>query len=378
MQYLLNETICINVNSSLREVVNFLDHTLEYYKVNKFDRNNHANVIAIEIEPIDKANLNSARYIGNDSVYCNNKFYIFDSRKKMIEVPFDQLPKDIISIEVESGCDPSVLYYYIVEEIIRYKLITEKDTIMLHSSAVKYKDNIIVFPAWGGTGKTNLVLALMRRGAEFYSDDLLFLNNYGYATPYVKPLNLFNYNLQWFPDIKSQIGIKKKVIIKTTEVIVSMNNRLSRFIHPDNLFLKGLKIIDKYSKGITNIKIPIFKLFPNIKIGQISEVDSIIHIVRSDTVEPILQEMDINKFIETMEGCHKEEWTRFSTYQNMYQYLSGNSISVDTNIAQKEKQILESALKNRTVNTLKIPMEGMTDKIFIKSIEIIENRLLHK
>lgn len=377
MEYLINDTVYIQIDKELKELIAFMDFTLKFYKTNKTVVEKIENIIKITVRKLSIPKRNDAKYIGDECIFVDNKFYVFDSRKRKIEVPFNHIDSDEVIMEVEDGSDPLAIYYYVMEAIIRYKLVMNKNTLMLHSAGVKYKNLVIAFPAWGGTGKTNLLLALLKKGAEFYSDDLLFLNDSSIISSYVKPLNLFNYNLEWFPDIKVKMSYKKKILIKLMEQIHCLHQFTFSHLNPDSIIVKSLGVFDKYSKGITNIKVPVYEVFPMNKIGKNDYLNVIIHLVRSDVNKPKIEKVGLDSFIESIDGCHKEEWIRFNKYHNMFKYLSGESIDIVHNIGIKEKEIMRKSLKDTPIYFLYVPRIGMTKDNFNESIKLIEERIIN-
>jgi len=64
--------------------------------------------------------------------------------------------------------------------------------IFVHAGVVGWKDKAIVLPGRTFTGKTTLVAALIKLGAEYYSDEYAVLDLKGRVNPYLKPLSVRN------------------------------------------------------------------------------------------------------------------------------------------------------------------------------------------
>ena len=58
--------------------------------------------------------------------------------------------------------------------------------IFVHAGVVAHEDRAIVLPGSSMAGKTTLVLALVRAGAVYYSDEFAVLDEQGLAHPYAK------------------------------------------------------------------------------------------------------------------------------------------------------------------------------------------------
>lgn len=62
--------------------------------------------------------------------------------------------------------------------------------IFVHAGVVAHRGRAIVIPAPSFGGKTTLVLALLRAGAVYYSDEFAVLDEDGFVHPYAKPLSI--------------------------------------------------------------------------------------------------------------------------------------------------------------------------------------------
>ncbi len=62
--------------------------------------------------------------------------------------------------------------------------------IFVHAGVVAWNGHAILLPGRTFTGKTSLVVALLRRGATYYSDEYAVLDAYGKVHPYPRPLQV--------------------------------------------------------------------------------------------------------------------------------------------------------------------------------------------
>lgn len=84
------------------------------------------------------------------------------------------------------GAALSVLKDYLVLHVLH----NAPEVLFLHAGAVGFGGRAIVLPGPPGTGKSTLVAALIRAGAEYYSDDYVPLDTEGRAHPYPMPVRL--------------------------------------------------------------------------------------------------------------------------------------------------------------------------------------------
>lgn len=63
-----------------------------------------------------------------------------------------------------------------------------RDKVFVHAGAVAHRGRAILVPGRSFSGKTTLVAALVRAGAEYYSDEHAVLDERGLVHPYARPL----------------------------------------------------------------------------------------------------------------------------------------------------------------------------------------------
>jgi hypothetical protein len=62
--------------------------------------------------------------------------------------------------------------------------------LFVHAGVVGWLGKAIVIPGRSRSGKTSMVAALVRAGADYYSDEYAVFDEFGYVHPYPKPLSL--------------------------------------------------------------------------------------------------------------------------------------------------------------------------------------------
>lgn len=102
-------------------------------------------------------------------------------------------------IEVSPGFEPFYSIYP-MEFQIRREMV-ERNKALIHASGVRLDGQTTLFPAWRGAGKTNTLLSLLQQGADFLSDDRLWVGADGSAVGYPLGVNLQPYNVESFPEI---------------------------------------------------------------------------------------------------------------------------------------------------------------------------------
>ena len=72
-------------------------------------------------------------------------------------------------------------------------LATHSDHVFIHAGAVAYKGKVVILPGRSYAGKSTLTLALVERGAEYFSDEYAVVNPLtGLVEPFPRPCHLRN------------------------------------------------------------------------------------------------------------------------------------------------------------------------------------------
>lgn len=72
---------------------------------------------------------------------------------------------------------------YVLTNLLRHRHANE-GLAVLKASAVEYEGEVIAFPAWRDSGKTSVLISLLLDGANYLSDDVLWIDGDGRATSY--------------------------------------------------------------------------------------------------------------------------------------------------------------------------------------------------
>lgn len=76
------------------------------------------------------------------------------------------------------------------DTVIRREIAIRSDKVFVHSGVVGWKGKAIIFPASSYRGKTRLTTELVKRGAEYYSDEYAVIDKEGFVLPFPKYLSI--------------------------------------------------------------------------------------------------------------------------------------------------------------------------------------------
>jgi hypothetical protein len=94
--------------------------------------------------------------------------------------------------------DPALEWFIVASQLALLRI----GRVLVHSAGVAKDDRAVVFPSWGGVGKTGLVTRLVReRGWRLLGDDLVILDTVGNCYGFPKPMVLYPYHRPLFPEV---------------------------------------------------------------------------------------------------------------------------------------------------------------------------------
>jgi hypothetical protein len=129
-----------------------------------------------------------------------------------------------------------------VLEPVMYLKLLEENILFMHAGGVTKGDMGILLPAYGGTGKTTLSMALLNQGHKLLGDDLLLVDiDAGIVHPYPRPLHIFTYNVENLRGATIPFKYRFAVYFKNflrffLERILRTEFLISTRIHADELF----------------------------------------------------------------------------------------------------------------------------------------------
>jgi hypothetical protein len=231
-----------------------------------------------------------------------------------IKLPFGDTDKILLyNEEVEND-----FLFYMAEPLIEWK-----NKCFLHCGAIEKAGKALVFPAWSGVGKTRIVMAAIKKGWRYLSDDRLIVGE-GKAFPYPKPLHIFDYNLR---DKK----VAKKVLGKKSWFYLPLF-RLINFLERNfkNRFFRIL--VDRFRPSFS---VPLKKLEPSSKIAPTSIIEKFIFL----TEDP-LKKITSSELAEKMSTVNDHEKNHFYLEYQRYVFQKGKSKKIE-GLKKREKEIMK-------------------------------------
>jgi hypothetical protein len=238
-----------------------------------------------------------------------------------------------------------------VLEPIMYLKLLEEGILFMHAGGVTKDGKGILLPAYGGTGKTTLSMALLNQGHKLLGDDLLVVDiAAGIVHPYARPLHIFTYNVQNLRGATIPFKYKFAVYFKNVlrwplERILRNEFLISTRIHADELFTGDIFGESSPYGAIAFLR----KTGPAIELVDVTDenVDSI--------AKGIAESADLNDSLEELLRGQGSKWDDAVTLEHstivkllksrgMLAYVNTRQLDLD-NISDFAERILPNAAK---------------------------------
>lgn len=138
---------------------------------------------AVSVGTIQEADVSlvkgELRELVKDFLYENNDYIFWKYHSKYARI---SVKEEGFEICYQTGFENSVLFH-ILEDILR--LYAHRYGLdFFHASSFEYDGKVYMLNGFGGSGKTEIMIEFLLRGASFISDDLVLINEHGDIFPY--------------------------------------------------------------------------------------------------------------------------------------------------------------------------------------------------
>lgn len=209
-------------------------------------------LIKVTFEPVTPPG--DAVFVGRSNAAKGEMMYVCEAGE-WAEIPLgkllDRMPE--FKIRASPGYDPIRLVGYVLEPLMRVRALTCGHA-FVHSSAVVLDDRAYLLSAWGNTGKTNLLLHFWNNGGGMLSDDWTLVRADGRIAGYPRPVNLMNYNLDAYPELRARLGAKRRLVYGMDRLFRRMRPSIVRL---GGTALRGADLLGRLLEMAANSRLPL-------------------------------------------------------------------------------------------------------------------------
>lgn len=256
-------------------------------------------------------------------------------------------------VRVTRGFEPFYTIYPMEFEIRKRRLT--RDQALIHASGVSFNGQTTLFPAWRGAGKTNTLLSLLREGADFLSDDRLWVGADGTAVGYPLGVNLQPFNVESFPEIERRYDDPKDRLRSTVhEYVDARVDRTSGLPATAIAYLNDTYLGDD-GRDFTDIE----TLYPDADHVEQASVDNVVFLQAApDTDTVTVERASTETALSAATAISNFEWDgRLREYFHAYDSLVGDGHMVESldEVTRRERDVFRSLFEDAATYRAYIP-----------------------
>jgi len=279
-------------------------------------------------------------------------------------------------VRVTRGFEPFYSIYP-VEFRIRQQRAARQQA-LIHASGVRLGGQTTLFPAWRGAGKTNTLLSLLREGADFLSDDRLWVGADGTAVGYPLGVNLQPFNIESFPEIRRQYDTERDRLRSGLHEFIDRRVDRSQSFPEAALSFVNDRFLGNDSRDFTDIS----DLYPRAEYIEQSTVDNVVFLQAAPsadtvTVEGISTETAMSA---TSSICNFEWDGRLREYFHAYDSLvdDGSMVAALDAVVEQERATFRELFDDVAIYRAHIPRkrnwgEHNLDTAIVEAVESLDS-----
>lgn len=232
--------------------------------------------------------------------------------------------------------------------------------LFLHGSGAEINGKKIIFPAWGGAGKTNLMIALLEKGSRYIADDIVVIEtDSNTVLPFQKTLSLLDYNFADNRRLVSHLSTEKRMMFFSWIFLQRIMG------YP---FLSNLPLIMKVVRHIgrllrqrvdCSLEASLISTMPIVESpGTVSEVLYLQRINNGSfiSIEPFAK----SGFVEKMKLCLDRERSEMTKVINRLSYASEEFRKVNKDLNAAEISKLEAFASRNNIQILQYGLNAQS------------------
>jgi len=294
------------------------------------------------------------------------RFFYVDKYGNKAIVPLENMATSKpLEILVEKTVLPSLFYEVIIRMTIRH-LLLQKGITFVHASGISIEGQGIIFPAWGGTGKTNIVIQFLQDGADYLGDDLVLVSSDDKIYAFPESITMFDYNFKMFPEYKAQLGIKKKGLFFLKIFMETLDDITCRLLGQGSLLRATISRMAMLSKSFTTVSMGYAKLASQSRVLSPVSLKKVVFLTRANIESPELVKESPSTLATRMAACLDFEHIFQARYIDAFSFgLPEKPVTVLRDAYKKEREILEIVFSRASICHLRIPREMDNKALYV-------------
>lgn len=343
--YSVHGFVTIQATARDRRTLERLDHVLRYFQVDV-----PTSTVDVEIRdlddfslPTDAYNVTNVRYGFATGIFDPGGGYALE------------LDRDKWTLYTEARNAA------MVNPLIQWHL-AKRQRSFVHSAGVSINGCGVIFPGFGGVGKTLLVSRLRHRlDARFFGDDYVIVDSNGRMYSYPQDFSIYPRHFAMFPELDRVQQRLRMTCARSKHAIA----KLAKALLVKDLLRRMAQLVG-YDYGTRNyLKIPVRDLIQESHIGDSVPLRAGFFLTRYNGRRLAIEPMDLDSLLAGVVGILQLEWAEMT---RAYHALAAFGVIDYARLIGQVRDVLEGCFGGVPLLRVRIPME-MDDKDYVTELE---------
>lgn len=295
--------------------------------------------------------------------FINDEFYVMtgDGRKnKRVQFPFAALGRPCKVI-----CETGTTEIPLLKLIITLRMLAN-GLMPLHAAAFVYNGKGVVVNGWPMGGKTSTLFSFLTRGAQFVSDDWLFVDSDNNIYGLMQPIKLSDWQLKQLPDYQAKVKRMKRLTIQGLRWLNAVEQFVPEWVRdklfPAKAFYQGLRYLNKKQRHVT---LSPEKLFGTNWEAPTGKFDILLLTLSHESPDVTVNPLNIDIAVERLMAALHYEWMKWEEYyfQYLYAFPYKRNMLMDT-AWDIQRKLLKSILTGKDIFLVKHPHPVKLDELY--------------
>lgn len=275
------------------------------------------------------------------------------------------IPLDKIGHQCEIVCESGISS---VPQLVSVANLTalSKGIMPIHASAFQFKGTGVLASGWPKGGKTSSLFAFLSNGAQFVSDDWLYVDHNGNVYPLLQPIKLHDWQLEHLPEFRSRISSGKLRKMKLVKAADSLERKLPDTLREGFAPTQAYHLMMRYlNKKQRHVYISPFKLFGDSATAPAAPFQKLFLTLSHESQDIVVREMLLDAALEKLVFSLMYEWQEFIAYYIQFRYaFPARANPVIDELEKRQRELLASILAGKAIYMVHHPHPVPLDSLY--------------
>jgi hypothetical protein len=225
----------------------------------------------------------------------------------------------------------------------------------LHASAFVHEGRGVLVTGWAKGGKTEALLAFMRRGASYVGDEWVYLTPDGRMFGIPEPIRLWRWQLEQLPQLAARTSRSERLRMSALDALAGALERLAP-ARGGGFAAAALRRAAPVVRRQVNTRVPPSRLFGAARIHGPAPVDHVILVSSHDRPDVIVEDVEPGEVARRMAASlEHERHALLEVYRQFRFAFPGRRCEGLERAPELEASLLSRALEGQRVAWLRHP-----------------------